>query len=98
MAMSYIPLLLHVLLIGLARRVWRRRGLEWSVFNTAECIVFPFVLLLAWPFAATVIPSGWLPSHKPASDLVAVMIVFLPPLVIFWSWFFWSGLSGKRRT
>jgi hypothetical protein len=95
--MMYVALLFHIILIGLARRFWRKRGWEWSAFDTAECVIMPFVLLIVWMFAANVIPEPWLPSDKAMADRVGLAILFLPPLIIFWSWFYWSGLKGKRR-
>src|SRR5690348_12967899 len=95
--MLYILLALHIALIAVARRVWRRRCLEWTSLDTATCMVVPFALFLFWLLVSALIPSGWWPStwSEQKSHIIGLAIVTLPPLCVFWGCFFWLGFKKR---
>jgi hypothetical protein len=96
--MLYALLAFHVVLIAIARRMWRRRGLEWTTFDTATCVVVPFALFLLWILVSALIPSAWWPSawSEQTARVLGLGVVTLPPLTVFWVCFFCLGL--KRQT
>ncbi len=96
--MLYVLLALHLALIALARRARRRRHLEWTSLDTATCVVVPFALFLLWVLVTCLIPSDWWPVtwSEQTSRIIGLGIITLPPLTLFWVWFFWSGLKKQR--
>jgi hypothetical protein len=96
--MPYALLAIHVVLIAIARRMWRRRGLEWTTLDTATCVVVPFALFLLWILVSALIPSDWWPSawSEQTARILGLGLVTLPPLTIFWVCFFWLGLKRQK--
>src|SRR5688500_12454969 len=97
--MPYILLAFHIALIAVARRMWRRRCLEWTSMDTATCVVIPFALFLLWLLVLALIPLGWWPStwSEQKSRSIGLAIVILPPLCVFWGCFLWFGLKKKEH-
>ena len=103
----YVLVALHVVTAVVTRMTWRRRGLEWSSLDTAACIVGPFALVLGWLVGLVLVGtilhfcfpqlSSRLNSIQ-VSDWVALSLVIVPPLLVFWIWFFRSSPRKQKGT
>jgi hypothetical protein len=107
LAPFYVLVALHVVTAIVTRMKWRRRGLEWSSLDTAACIVGPIALVLGWllvlglvglilQFCFPQLSSRLNSIH--VSDWVAVSLCFVPPLLVFWTWFLLSSHKKKEGT
>ena len=101
--MFYAVLGIHLVMILIAARIWKRRGLEWSVMETAWCVVIPFAmglgLIALGALLGALVPHNWsletFNSWGERYPALATFLLCMALLAGFWTWFFLS--EGRTR-